>query len=365
MQLPRSINKWLIPYLLRKRNNGSGARHLILSICDHFEPFHKADLHTAIQRARAWREEFVFLAQNFLDSSGTSARHTFFYPIEQYNEKVISIIADLCSSTGCETEIHLHHDNDTPENLHAALCAGKTQLARHRLLSFCPEGNIVFGFIHGNWALANCHPRGINCGVADEIDVLQNAGCYADFTMPSAPHPTQPRTINAIYYSRPGSPEPLENGFASAVNAAQRKGLLMVQGPLGLNWKSRKWGLFPRIENGALTEANPPTLQRMRLWENLGIQVTGMPDWTFIKLYTHGALPGNQKMLLGKPMSEFYRSIYEFSLSDDTPDIHFATAREMVNIIHAAEDGMTGNPNDYRNYRYQRIMKPTVRQPEK
>jgi hypothetical protein len=31
--------------------------------------------------------------------------------------------------------------------------------------------------------------------------------------------------------------------------------------------------------------------------------------------------------------------------------LHYVTAREMVNIIHAAEDGKTGNPGQYRNYR--------------
>ena len=294
--------------------------------------------------------------ERFHDSTGTSPRHTFFYPIEQYNEEVVSLIADLCSVTGCEAEIHLHHDNDTPENLLKTLSDGKAALARHRLLSMDHSGNIVFGFIHGNWALADCDPRGINCGVPDELQVLQRAGCYADFTMPSAPHPTQSKSINGIYYSAADAIQPLENGHLSAVNTPKRRGLLMVQGPLGLNWKKRKWGLLPRIENGSLTAANPPTLKRMKLWENMKIQVSGLDQWTFIKLYTHGALPANQAMLLGKPMAEFYKAIDGLTISESNPKVHYATAREMVNMIHAAEDGMAGSPDDYRNYRYRSIM---------
>ena len=31
-------------------------------------------------------------------------------------------------------------------------------------------------------------------------------------------------------------------------------------------------------------------------------------------------------------------------------DYHYTTAREMVNIIHAIEDGKTGSPGEYRDY---------------
>ena len=35
---------------------------------------------------------------------------------------------------------------------------------------------------------------------------------------------------------------------------------------------------------------------------------------------------------------------------------HFASAREATNIVFAAIDGKTGNPNDFRDYRLQSIM---------
>ena len=37
--------------------------------------------------------------------------------------------------------------------------------------------------------------------------------------------------------------------------------------------------------------------------------------------------------------------------------LHYVTAREMVNILHAAEDGHGGKPNQFRNYRYH--MRPS------
>lgn len=356
MVLPRSIDRWALSYLLRKREKCVSQRHLILTICDHFEPLHKVDHPTALRRVIHWRDMYTRQRKHFRDSCGITPRHTFFYPIEQYNEELLEVIAELCSETGCETEIHLHHNSDTAENLRKTLARGKTELTRHRLLSVDNAGNTVFGFIHGNWAIANCDPRGINCGVCNEIPILQEAGCYADFTMPSAPHPTQPRTINSIYYSGLKSTNPLDEGQPCAVNGPKRNGLLMVQGPLGLNWRRRKWGFLPRIENGSLTKANPPTITRMNLWRKLNIRVSGCTEWTFIKLHTHGALPGNSEMLLGKPMTEFYKAIESRARVAGSPKLHYASAREMVNMIHAAEDGMKGNPGDYRNYRYHSTM---------
>jgi len=95
-----------------------------------------------MERVSAWRDGLLHLTSNFSDSSGTPVRHTFFYPVEQYDDNIISAIADLCLSTGCETEIHLHHHDDTPENLRATLTSAKTKMARQNLLSTCPDGKI-------------------------------------------------------------------------------------------------------------------------------------------------------------------------------------------------------------------------------
>ena len=59
----------------------------------------------------------------------------------------------------------------------------------HGALSHHPEtGQLMYGFIHGNWTLDNSGHDGKLCGVNDELIVLKETGCYADFTYPSAPH---------------------------------------------------------------------------------------------------------------------------------------------------------------------------------
>src|SRR3546814_3205543 len=41
----------------------------------------------------------------------------------------------------------------------------------------------------------------VRSGLDNELTLLRELDCYADFTMPSAPSPTQTTTINSIYYA--------------------------------------------------------------------------------------------------------------------------------------------------------------------
>ncbi|HEX4084037.1 MAG TPA: hypothetical protein VHY22_03940 [Chthoniobacteraceae bacterium] len=350
----KALHLWLPAYLRRKPHKQLRETHLLICVCDHFEPLHEGSKAEALARIRRWQVEFPRLASQFRDSSGTSPAHTFFYPVEQYDPDLIEAIAGICRATHCETEVHLHHHNDSAAGLAAKLEQGKRDLDRHGLLSTGPQGAIRFGFIHGNWALDNSRPGGGNCGVCNELNVLRQAGCYADFTMPSAPDPCQTAIINSIYYATPGErPKSHDRGRPARAGITDPAGFLLVQGPLGLNWRWRKWGVLPRIENGDLTPRNPPTADRLRLWRKLGVHVQGRPEWLFAKLHTHGGVPRNMDMLLGDPMRQFHRALADSAAADPGFHFHYVTARELVNIVHAAEAGKTGNPAAYRDFRYQ------------
>ena len=351
----KGLHLWLPSYLRHRRNPWDPARptHLILCVCDHFEPFHDATRAEALDRVRRWETEFPAISSSFRDSTGRPVAHTFFHPIEQPDEEILVSLARLCRSTPSEVEIHLHHENDTAAGLASRLEEGKRQLAGHGLLSTDSSGALRFGFIHGNWALDNSHPRGAHCGVRNELRVLQEAGCYADFTMPSAPDLTQTATINSIYYATPAErPKSHDHGFPARAGIASPPGFLLVQGPLGLNWRRRKWGILPRIENADLTPRNPPTPDRLRLWLDLGIHVEGRPEWVFVKLHTHGGIPANMHLLLGDKMRAFHQTLSDFAGAHPAFRFHYVTARELVNIVHAAEAGREGSPADYRDFRY-------------
>ena len=229
----------------------------------------------------------------FRDSDGRPPRHTFFYPLETYRPEHLDALAGLCRAGFGEVEVHLHHDGDTAEHLRATLLDyTRTILERHGLLGRDRlTGRLSFGFVHGNWALDNADPDGRWCGVNNELDVLRETGCYADFTLPSAPSPTQTRKVNSIYYATddPCRPRSHEIGREVGAGPPPPGDLMLIQGPLVLAWRRRKWGLFPRVENGCLQASQPPAIERLDDWLAARVQVPTRPDWSFVKLHTHGA----------------------------------------------------------------------------
>src|SRR5205085_71886 len=178
--------------------------HVLICVADHYEPgFGGADDALAAQRVERWARQYPQQFGRFRDGDGRTPRHTFFYPPEHYTPQYLDRLTELCRDGFGEVEIHLHHHGDTADTLRDKLVTFRDTLAdRHSLLARDKAtGRIKWGFVHGDWALDNSRPDGRCCGVNNELTVLRETGCYADFTFPSAPHPTQPRKINSIYYA--------------------------------------------------------------------------------------------------------------------------------------------------------------------
>jgi hypothetical protein len=227
-----------------------------------------------------------------------------------------------------------------------------------------PTGRIRYAFIHGNYALDNARPDGRWCGVNDELTVLIETGCYADFTLPSAPNPTQTRTTNAVYFATddPQRPRSHDTGqLAQVGREPAADSMLIIPGALALNFRRRRWGLRPRLENSELLHNNPPTIERLRACAQMQIGVRGRPDWIIVKLHTHGAVERNAEILLDGAGIAFHQRLESFA-AERGWHIHYMCAREVANVVCAAIDGHTGNPNAYRDYRYRlrRAVQNTV-----
>jgi hypothetical protein len=355
----RGLGRWLPTYARETRKRRAPVRgepvHLLLCIADHFEPkLGGAPPDVARARVARWVRDYPRLFGGFADSDGRPPRHSFFYPIEEYEPEYLDALAGLCASGFGEVEVHLHHDRDTADKLRATLQSFKNLLAeRHGLLARRKDtGELVYGFIHGDWALDNARPDGRWCGVNNELDVLRETGCYADFTLPSAPSPTQTRKINSIYYAvdDPCRPKSHDWGTDVGKGARSRNALLMIQGPLLLNWNRGKWGLLPGVENACLQGNQPPSPVRLDLWLKARVQIPSRPDWFFVKLHTHGANEKNQPVLLGEPMIRLHEELARRSREDASFHYHYITAREMVNLACAAEAGWTGSVADARDF---------------
>jgi hypothetical protein len=352
---------WLPAYLAdwprRRLPRRDETVHLLLCLADHYEPYYGGvSQQQAVARVARWVEEYTKQLSCFHDADGRPPRHTFFYPVEQYDEEILDMLAGLCRRGFGEVEVHLHHDHDTAENLRKTLIDFRALLAdRHGLLPRDRiDGAVKYGFIHGDWALDNSRPDGRCCGVDNELTVLRQTGCYADFTLPSAPGPTQTRIINSIYYARglPGKRKSHDRRIIQGCNPAPPDdALLLIQGPLGLDWSRRKWGFLPRLENGCFQASQSPDIARLPAWLRAKVQVSNRPDWYFVKLHCHGAPEESHFALLGEPMVRFHEALARTAEQNPAFHFHYVTAREMCNLVHAAENSWSGTVDEARDYR--------------
>ena len=330
--------------------------HILFTICDHYEPFYsKVDHKTAYSRVKKWIDCYQPIAEKHKDTFGNHPKHCFFYPEEEYKKELLDLVSEICRNGYGETEIHLHHDNDTAENLRKKLLDFKNILSDvHGLLARdITTHQIQYGFIHGNWALDNSRPDGRWCGVNNEIAVLQETGCYADFTMPSAPSDTQTTIINSIYYAigHPDKSKSHDTGIPAKAGTPNANGLLCIQGPLCPNMRSRKFGIFPRIENGCLASNSGVDRNRISLWKGCNVHIHDRPDIVFIKLYCHGLKEKDMEFFFDKGGLDALYSNLERLSSENGNFLHYVSARNMFNIVKGLEENKDAQPQDLYDFR--------------
>jgi len=355
----RNIEIWIVSYWVRKLKfvpQHEGPKHILFSFVDHFEPQWALtdDIEKERRRVDRWCEDYPKLADKHCDADGFAPQHTFYYPEEEYREEHLDKISALCQAGYGEIEIHIHHHDDTAENFSETVLNFANILHhKHQALTKFPNsGQIAWAFIHGNWALDNSRRDGQFCGINNEIEILAKTGCYADFTLPSAPNETQTSTVNSIYYATNDSTQPKshDKGVEMSVGGKPVGDLLLIQGPLGFDWENRKFGIIPRIESGDIRTASPPTNARMDNWVKANVHVKNRPEWVFIKVHTHGTQERDVDTLLGKPMDDLFTYMEDKYNDGEKYVLHYVNSREMYNIAKAAEGGKEGNPSDYRDY---------------
>jgi len=353
----KNFQIWLGSYLSHKKvtTNPDEPIHIMFAFCDHFEPrWGKATEQEEDQRVDRWIKEYPEIAGRHRDADGCYPKHSFFFPEEEYRFKHIDKLVQLCKAGYGEIEIHIHHDDDTAEGLTTSLQGFLNILDKeHGAIPRDPTtGEFRFSFIHGNWALDNSRKDGRWCGVDNELSVLKKLGCYADFTLPSAPSDTQTSKINSIYYAtgQDGMSKSHDDGVDVEVGKSGEGDLVIIQGPLRLNWRNRKYGILPRIENSDIRKSSPPSEERVELWRDTAIHVKGKPNWIFIKIHTHGTQEEDIDTLLGAPVDDMFSYLENRYNDGKNYVLHYVSTREMYNIVKAAEADEKGAPGEYRDY---------------
>lgn len=333
---------WLPAYFRDYRNKRRqiDATDLIVCVADHYEPA-KADGDNAYQSVRRWVEAYSDGTAGIIDSDGAKPKHTWFYRFDFPDDRCVQELA-LATWEGLgEIEFHLHHGNDDESSFRARLRQGLELGARYGAMlnhNACSS----FGYIAGNWALNNSAGVPEWSGCNSEIRILREEGCYGDFTYPALGSPAQPRRVNSLYYAPPlEGKQALERGSDVAVGVSEPgDGLLMVQGPLTL---SRSVGT---IEYAAVEAFAPYESWRIPEWVRAGVVVRGRPEWRFIKLHTHGMQSRSE--YCGSSIAAFYGDLVAYTQRCGMR-VHFVSARELVNILHAAEAGEAGDAGRFRN----------------
>ena len=281
LSLPRNAQLWL-PALITSRVHQAfrpvrhdGPTDVFFCIADHFEPSHRHDRrqHRTCARRRVG-EGYPRLAERFADADGRPPQHTFFFPEEDYRPESPRRARRSLPSRLWQTSKSIFI---TIKIQPAAL--GERLGAFHRgpipsAWAASPRSSTAasaFGFVHGNWALDNARPDGRWCGVNNEITILLDAGCYADFTLPAAPDPSQTRTINSIYYAIDDPARPRSHDYGTAVRVgatAPANGLLIDSRPADVRYAPPDLEHVPGLENGAIdsSDAHLPTLDRFASW---------------------------------------------------------------------------------------------------
>jgi hypothetical protein len=299
----RTLHLWVPGYVASRLHDGahtqrSRTARVWVSIADHFEPWwRQPDDRTALERVRHWVRRWPHIARRHEDAGGHLPCYTFFYPAEQYHPAALDTLAQLAGMDIGDVEVHLHHDDDSEHAFVDRIGRFVDHLhARHGLLRRDATG-VRFGFVHGNWALDNALPDGRFCGLDNEIGLLRRLGCYADFTLPSAPSPAQTRIVNTIYWANDDSARPKshDTGIPLTAHGPVAGDLLMIPGPLTVNLREWRRPLVPRLEIGELAGHCQVTRHRVALWRRVAPRIG---EDQFIKLFAHGAPEKNADPLL-------------------------------------------------------------------
>jgi hypothetical protein len=366
--------RWSLPWLLRypawrarewvsRIKDSNAPTHLVILVANHFEPPIGPE---GLPQLEKWCKLARATGSAVRDQDGTPFRHTNFFPAEQYNPALLEMMAELQQDGFGEVEVHLHHgveEPDTAENTRHLLLEFRDALAEEHLCLSRESPALAprYAFVHGNWALANS-AGGKFCGVDSEMQILADTGCYADFTLPSAPDRSQVPRLNAIYQCGNPLTEARPHRSGPRLKAGDKPALpIIMTGPLVFDWSRRLHGLpVPRIDDGALAQNYPLTLDRLQRWRDAHICVEGRPEWVFIKLYSHGFFEWDQDAMIGEQMKRFLNEAIEFGERSGRFRMCFASAREAFNMVMAALDGHGGNPGTYRDYRLRQIMKESA-----
>ncbi len=183
-----------------------------------------------------------------------------------------------------------------------------------------------------------------------QIRALKDIGCYADMSFPDIGIRDQPVRINTICYMSSVASDPFVDRMALRTGEVGIGDLVVIDGPLLIDWTDWRHRFGPLVEDGRLTPMNPPDPCRAGSWIRANVHVIGQPNWIFAKLkiaeVSNVASVRKFREWLDRTLT-YLETMYR---DNEAYRLHYVTAREMYNISKAAEAGRTGDAGAFRNY---------------
>lgn len=348
---------WVPQYLLvgpSRETVPDDQKHLVFVMVDHYEHGVKPE---SPNGNRDWCEKFRAISDEYRDDFGNGFRYTWFYPYDHHVGEIVADLSQMAYEGYGEVEFHWHigtrdeHDMTT-ENYSEKVAEAVRWFQQYgAMITEEEQPRTAFAYIAGVWDL-DASRKPLSHGLTNQLEVLHENGCYADFTFSTIATAAQPRKINSLYYVKddPKQSKSYNTGADVEVGKSVDDQLMIFQGPLSINWKAE-------LEYGAIETDPRFHKKRIPRWLESNIHVKGRPEWVFVKVYSHGAQ--SQRTVLEKDMKDMLRELKAYTSSRGIK-LHFMTAREAFNVAKAAEAGKTGNPEDYRDYhipKYQNMVR--------
>ena len=324
--------------------------HILFCMVDHYEPGSRnATPETEVERVDRLLMKYPQLADRHRDYAGNIVKRTWFFPPHYHRYQHLKKLVSLCHKGFGEIELHLHHGKTKPDTR-----VNLTETIKACLEAYAPFGIFGrirglprYGFIHGDWALDNSRNNQF-CGVSQEIEVLINTGCYADFTFPAV-NQANPDQINSVFYTtdRRG-PKSYAHGVHVQTNRQPpAKSLMIIEGPLHPYIHGQP--PFLRYFGDAVDGVCPVYRRRVDTWVRTGIHVKGKPNWIILKIHTHGATDADA--VLGPEMDRILSHLEDRYNDGIRYRLHYVAARELYNIIKAVEAGAgEDDPEMFRDF---------------
>jgi hypothetical protein len=343
----RHLDNWIFGYAssfidgTNKSLNKTQPEHVIFLIADHHE--HSFDDSKALQSARAWNKKYIENIRGQTDSYGNIFQYTWFYPYD--NKRTPSALVELnrmpFDGYG-EIEFHWHNWDVENNEFHNNLSDALTWFnSLGIMLPMGENATAKFGYVAGNWDLDNALGTKVQ-GPSREIESLKSLGGYADFTFPNYSK-TQPSHFSEIYYVTDNDLDrSYDVGQELEVTGLPRDDLIVFQGPTAFDLATR------RAEFGTVEAWWPADwAHRIPLWIKHAPFVQGKSQWRFVKTYTHGVQ--SREFILSSHFTDMLSTLKNYT-DEHGIKLHYMTAREAFNVVKAAEAGLKGDPEEYKDY---------------